>query len=159
MDAKTIQAYDRKAQDYSQEWLNQPVPTDVYQLLENFFMKGGKTLDVGCGNGRDTLPELAKFHEQFSNVFCETVIMRLPHDEREQAVRRLRTLTASEGILYLSWRVTEGQDVRDSNGRLYSAFDSKEILQLFFQDDILHFEDRISQSSAKRVCRLIVKVT
>ena len=54
MDSKTITAYSHKAAEYSSEWLAQPPPTDIYDLIKKYFKRGGKTIDVGCGNGRDT---------------------------------------------------------------------------------------------------------
>ncbi|NJM12358.1 MAG: methyltransferase domain-containing protein [Synechococcaceae cyanobacterium SM1_2_3] len=30
------------------------VPERLYQLVHQFFISGGKTLDIGCGMGRDT---------------------------------------------------------------------------------------------------------
>lgn len=54
MDNKTVETYSQKANEFSQEWLEQPAPTDIYELVEKYFIKSGKTIDVGCGNGRDT---------------------------------------------------------------------------------------------------------
>lgn len=53
MDSKTLDAYSKLAEEYSQDWLSQPEPTDMYQLLEKYFIKNGTTADIGCGNGRD----------------------------------------------------------------------------------------------------------
>lgn len=54
MDSKTVETYSQKAFEFSQERLEQPAPTDVYELIEKYFIKDDKTIDVGCGNGRDT---------------------------------------------------------------------------------------------------------
>ena len=54
----------------------------------------------------------------FDNVLCETVIMHLDHKQIAASVRRLLDIVKPSGILYLSWRVTEGADQRDAQGRL-----------------------------------------
>jgi SAM-dependent methyltransferase len=72
------------------------------------------------------LPELAGFHDgSFDNVLCETVIMHLPRGQIAPAVHRLLQVLKPGGILYLSWRVTDGTDLRDPVGRLYTAFDGE----------------------------------
>ena len=102
------------------------------------------------------LPSLIEIIKQFDNVVCETVIMHLPSSQIGPAVERLKSLLNAGGVLYLSWRVTEGaNDVRHNDGRLYSAFDASLIRKHFRDDQILHFEDVISASSGKRICRLI----
>ncbi len=194
MDIKTLATYTDQATDYSTEWLAQPEPLDIYQLIQKHFIAGGTTIDVGCGNGRDThwlqqngfpasgydasealleiarknfagisfhkslLPALTEIQTTFANVYCETVIMHLTNDEIVKSVERLKTLVRPDGILYLSWRVTEGEDARDSKGRLYSAFPRNLVLDRFAPSQVLHFEEKISASSGKRVCRLIAKL-
>lgn len=193
MDEKTLNAYSEKANEYSQDWLAQPEPIDMYQLLERFFINGGITADIGCGNGRDSnwlalngfkvtgydssekllelaanlfpevkfkqalLPSLQEIPNQFENVLCETVIMHLPVSEIPKAIENFKRLLVKGGILYLSWRVTEGKDSRHKDGRLYSSFEPALILGQFHKNSILHFEDKISEGSGKRVCRLIYR--
>lgn len=72
-------------------------------------------------------------------------------------LRRPRVNGYRRGVLYISWRVTEGEDTRHKDGRLYSAFDSEFIASQFDRTGILFFEDKISVSSSKRVCRLVWK--
>src|SRR6266478_2445087 len=48
----------------------------------------------------------------FANVLCETVIMHLEPEAVTPAVERLLAILVPGGILYLSWRVTEGADQR-----------------------------------------------
>lgn len=103
------------------------------------------------------LPALAEIKEKFDNILCETVLMHLPQTEIPQAIENLLRILKPQGILYLSWRVTDGQDIRHTDGRLYSAFQPDRILQFFNSKNLLHFEDKTSISSGKRVCRLIVK--
>ena len=31
----------------------QPEPSDMYQILNKYFISKGQTADIGCGNGRD----------------------------------------------------------------------------------------------------------
>lgn len=107
--------------------------------------------------GIANLPELNEITKQYDNVICETVIMHLPTEQIERAIQSLQRILKSGGILYLSWRVTEGEDARHSDGRLYSAFSSEFVLKQFNGSQILHFEDKVSSSSGKRVCRLILK--
>ncbi len=193
MDQKTLNAYSEMAKSYSEDWLAQPQPSDMYQLLKTFFVPGGKTVDVGCGNGRDAnwlaengfkvcgfdsssellaiaaklypnikftqgfLPELKELNELYQNILCETVIMHLSKAQVTTAIQNLKRILQKDGVLYLSWRVTEGEDTRHSDGRLYSAFEPDIILKQFDRDSILHFEDKLSASSGKRVCRLIYR--
>jgi 2-polyprenyl-3-methyl-5-hydroxy-6-metoxy-1,4-benzoquinol methylase len=190
-DDQTSFAYAKNATSYSEDWLNQPVPTDIYQLIQKHFIQNGRTADIGCGNGRDanwmqqnglqvsgfdsstellkiarelypkvqfkksTLPSLIEITDQFENVFCETVIMHLPKPQIALALENLKRIMKTNGVMYLSWRVTESQDARHQDGRLYSAFDSEFILNQFESTQVMHFEDIVSLSSQKRVCRLI----
>ncbi|MGF6723114.1 SAM-dependent methyltransferase [Paraburkholderia sp. GAS41] len=102
-----------------------------------------------------TLPALAGIDERFDNVVCETVIMHLPVESIPLAVDNLRCLLRRNGVLYLSWRVTEGADTRQPDGRLYAAFEPKLVVDSLVDCAILLFEDVISASSGKRICRVI----
>ena len=67
------------------------------------------------------LPELRGIASgSFDNVLCETVIMHLDHALIAPSVRRMLDIVKPGGIFYLSWRVTEGADLRDAHGRLYA---------------------------------------
>ena len=193
MDERTKRAYSELAENYSNDWLNQPAPVDMYELLKKYLIRAGKTADIGCGNGRDAfwlnsngfptvgfdsseellkiaekiypkmsfyrahLPELKEIHTKFDNLICETVIMHLPADQIAAAVSNLKRVLSEDGVLYLSWRVTEEKDSRHQDGRLYSAFNTKDVLKHFPETSVLHFEDTISKSSGKRICRVIYK--
>jgi 2-polyprenyl-3-methyl-5-hydroxy-6-metoxy-1,4-benzoquinol methylase len=53
MDEETIEVYNREAASTAR--LHSTLkPERIYQLSHQYFIKGGKTLDVGCGIGRDT---------------------------------------------------------------------------------------------------------
>lgn len=101
------------------------------------------------------LPELSEVTKQYDNVLCQTVIMHLEKTQIIESLKSLQRILKPAGVLCLSWRVTEGEDVRLPDGRLYTAFDSDFILAHFQRGKILHFEDKISSSSGKRVCQLI----
>jgi SAM-dependent methyltransferase len=190
-DLETMKAYADNAGTYSQEWLLQPEPHDMYQLLQRYFVESGETADIGCGNGRDanwlsgrgfkvtgfdaslemiqtaskqfpnlvfkqaSLPTLSDIKTTFDNILCETVIMHLPKNLIPEAIRNLLRILSHGGVLYLSWRVTEIDDIRHIDGRLYSAFDSGFVVDQFPSFGVIHFEDKISASSGKRVARLI----
>lgn len=192
-DSLTNKAYEELAAAYSEDWNAQPEPVDMHDLFKRFLIKGGSTVEVGCGNGRDAnwltnngfiveafdsskelihiarhlypnipfgmakLPDLQEINNEYDNVVCETVIMHLSTVSIPSAIQNLRRLLKPGGILYLSWRVTEGKDVRHSDGRLYSAFTPEFVLKQFNESEVLHFEDKVSASSGKRVCRLITK--
>jgi SAM-dependent methyltransferase len=52
MDDETIDAYDRDAVNYADDWETQPAPTDLHDVVRHFFTPG-LTADIGCGSGRD----------------------------------------------------------------------------------------------------------
>jgi SAM-dependent methyltransferase len=93
----------------------------------------------------------------FANVLCETVIMHLPAEGIAIAVRRLMSLLRPGGILYLSWRTTEGDDVRDGQGRLYSAFDRKLVLDELAAATVLLDEQVVSASSGRAIHRIVAR--
>ena len=105
------------------------------------------------------LPELASVPEgAFDNVLCETVIMHLRRPQILGAVRRLLAILKAGGILYLSWRVTEGADRRDPHGRLYSAFESALIHEAIDGAATLLLDDEpLSASSGRRIHRIVAR--
>jgi SAM-dependent methyltransferase len=102
-----------------------------------------------------TLPSLAEIDERFDNVVCETVLMHLAPDAITDAVDNLVRILRPSGTLYLSWRVTEGEDRRQPDGRLYSAFEPSLVKNALSACVILFVDDTTSASSGKRVCRII----
>ncbi|WP_321936614.1 class I SAM-dependent methyltransferase [Paraburkholderia sp. J8-2] len=192
MDSKTIETYTSGAASYAAEWANQPEPDDLYARLTQHFRPEGRTVDIGCGSGRDvawlnahgypaagydasqgliaqaaaeypqyafglaTLPDLENVPAaSFDNVLCETVIMHLPVAQIGPACRRLVELLTPGGVLYLSWRVTEGDSARDPAGRLYSAFDPALVTGALEGTTLALDEDAVNRSSGKRVQRIV----
>ena len=103
------------------------------------------------------LPELRGLAAgSFDNVLCETVIMHLDPGLIAPSVRRMLDLTKPGGIFYLSWRVTDGTDVRDAHGRLYAAFDAALVRAELVAATSLLDEEVVSASSGKKIHRLVV---
>ena len=113
----------------------------------------------GLGFRLAALPELAGVPaDGYENVLCETVIMHLDPDEVSPAVRRLFGLLRPSGTLFLSWRVTEGDSLRDKHGRLYAAFDKRLVMNgIAAEATILLDQEDVNLSSGKKVHRLIVR--
>jgi SAM-dependent methyltransferase len=104
------------------------------------------------------LPELAGIADaSFDNVLCETVLMHLDAAEIEPAVARLLSIVKPGGTLYLSWRVTEGADQRDTHGRLYAAFEPERVRRALMNAVILLDEPRVSASSGKKIHRIVAR--
>lgn len=107
---------------------------------------------------RAAFPDLAGIaDETYDNVLCETVIMHLVPQEIGTACRRLLEILKPGGVLYLSWRVSQGDGQRDGEGRLYSAFDSSLVAQALQAAEMLHDEESLSESSGKRVHRRLAR--
>jgi SAM-dependent methyltransferase len=95
----------------------------------------------------------------FDNLLCETVIMHLDPAQIAPSVRRMFELVKPGGIFYLSWRVTDGADVRDGHGRLYAAFDAALVRAELTTAVMLLDEEVVSASSGKKVHRIVVRKT
>jgi SAM-dependent methyltransferase len=91
------------------------------------------------------------------NVLCETVIMHLAPQSIEPATLRLLDILKPDGVLFLSWRTTPDQDLRDKQGRLYAAFDSSVVREALRGALILLDRETINASSGKRVHRIVAK--
>jgi SAM-dependent methyltransferase len=194
MDRATLAAYDKKAAAFARDWDEQPAPVDLHGVVENFFIRGGTSCDIGCGSGREVawlnengfpadgfdasdglLAEARRRHPKlnfaraelpalkgigkasYDNVLCETVIMHLDHALIAPSVARMLDVVKTAGVLYLSWRVTEGSDLRDAHGRLYAAFDPGLVRAQLKGATLLLDEEVVSASSAKKIHRLIAK--
>ena len=53
MDRQTLAAYDQDAAAFAKDWLGQPSPVDLQEIVERFFVRGGNSADIGCGCGRE----------------------------------------------------------------------------------------------------------
>jgi SAM-dependent methyltransferase len=95
--------------------------------------------------------------ESFTNVLCETVIMHLAPGDIARSVRRLLDILAPGGTLCVSWRVTEGVDQRDDQGRLYAAFEPSLVTDTLSSATILHDTQVRSASSGKTVRRVLAR--
>jgi SAM-dependent methyltransferase len=104
------------------------------------------------------LPELTPIAAgSVDNVLCETVIMHLTRDAIAPSLQRMMGILKPGGILCVSWRVTEGVDLRDAHGRLYAAFDSGLVSAQLTGAAILLDEEAVSASSAKRIHRMVAR--
>jgi SAM-dependent methyltransferase len=95
---------------------------------------------------------------RFANVLCETVIMHLPASLIDASVRGLVGLLRPGGTLYLTWRVTDGEDCRDDLGRLYAAFGPDVVRDALGSAAILLDEQRSSASSGKTIHRILARI-
>jgi SAM-dependent methyltransferase len=93
----------------------------------------------------------------YDNLLCETVIMHLAPALIAPSVRRMLELVKPGGIFYLSWRVTDGADQRDSHGRLYAAFDVLLVLAELSGVTLLLNEAVVSASSGKKIHRIVAR--
>jgi SAM-dependent methyltransferase len=104
------------------------------------------------------LPELPGIVDgSFDNVLCETVIMHLDDEAIAPAVERLLAILAPGGVLYLSWRTTDGAAMRDEHGRLYAAFDPETVLRALETAQTLLNEQTSNVSSGKTVRRIVAR--
>ena len=194
MDGATLAAYDKDASAFAKDWHEQPAPVDLHAVVSRFFIRNGRTVDIGCGSGREVAwldangfpaegfdasdgllaearrryPTLKFMHavlpdlpgiaaNSFGNVLCETVIMHLDPVLVAPSVKRMLEITKPGGIFYLSWRVTEGADLRDGHGRLYVAFDAKLVRDELKGATLLLDEAVVSASSSKKIHRVIAR--
>jgi SAM-dependent methyltransferase len=104
------------------------------------------------------LPELAPIAGgSFDNVLCETVIMHLTRDAIARSVVRMMGILKPGGVLYVSWRVTDGADQRDAYGRLYAAFEPGLVSGQLSGAAILLDGEAVSASSARRIHRIVAR--
>ena len=75
------------------------------------------------------------------------------------ATRRLLSLLVPSGTLFISWRVTETDSMRDKNGRLYAAFDKRLVIDELKAETILLDHEDVNLSSGKKVHRVMVRKT
>jgi len=63
--------------------------------------------------------------------------MHLEPEAITSAIERLQAILVPGGILYISWRVTEGANRRDEHGRLYAVFDPERVLRALTRAQVL----------------------
>jgi hypothetical protein len=85
--------------------------------------------------------------------------MHLDRADVAPSVRRMLDIVRPGGVLYLSWRVTEGENLRDKQDRLYAAFEPSLVLAELKTATTLLDEEPISASSGKRIHRVVVRKT
>jgi SAM-dependent methyltransferase len=91
------------------------------------------------------------------NVLCETVIMHLDPAQIAPSVRRMFEIVKPGGVLYLSWRVTEGRNQRDKHERLYAAFEPLLVRSELTAATLLLDAEVVSRSSGKTIRRLVAR--
>jgi len=133
-------------------WLNQNgFPAIGYDASDGL-LREARRLHPRIQFRKASLPELDGIADNsFVNVLCETVIMHLSPIVIVPSVHRLVATLRPGGTLYLSWRVTEGADQRDEQGRLYTAFDPTLVFQALALADVLLDEQRVSVASGRTV--------
>jgi SAM-dependent methyltransferase len=139
-------------------WLNSNgYPTEGFDASEGLLAEARRR-HPQVRFGAAVLPGLDGIVDgSFANVLCETVIMHLEPEAVTPAVERLLAILLPGGILYLSWRVTEGADRRDEQGRLYAAFDPERVLRALKATQILLDEQVGSLSSGKLIRRIVAR--
>jgi SAM-dependent methyltransferase len=139
-------------------WLNENGFSTIGYDASEGLLTEARRLHPDLSFQHTALPALNRIEDDsFTNVLCETVIMHLAHAMITPSVRRLVSILQPGGTLYLSWRVTEGNDRRDEHGRLYAAFDSALVFQGLGSADILLEEQLDSNSSGKLVRRIVAR--
>jgi 2-polyprenyl-3-methyl-5-hydroxy-6-metoxy-1,4-benzoquinol methylase len=141
-------------------WLNaNGFPADGFDASDGLLAEA-RSRYPGLTFAHAELPDLVGVAaNSYDNVLCETVIMHLERAQIALSVRRMLEIAKSGGILYLSWRVTDGTDLRDGHGRLYAAFDASLVLNELSSMTLLLCEEIVSVSSGKKIFRLVAKKT
>ncbi|BBB98082.1 MULTISPECIES: class I SAM-dependent methyltransferase [Bradyrhizobium] len=139
-------------------WLNaHGFPAEGYDASEGLLTEARARYPT-LRFARAELPDLSGIAAgSFDNVLCETVIMHLDHALIVPSVRRMLELVKPGGVLYLSWRVTAGDDARDGHGRLYVAFDTALVRTELAAAELLLDAEVVSASSGKVIHRIIAR--
>jgi CRP-like cAMP-binding protein/protein-L-isoaspartate O-methyltransferase len=140
-------------------WLaSQGFPVWGFDVSEGLLKEARKRYPALSFNHAE-LPDLDGIKSMsFQNVLCETVLMHLEPVLIAASVRRLLDILVPGGVLYLSWRVTESVSQRDKAGRLYAAFRKEAVMEgLSPADAILYDREEISESSGKKIHRLVLR--
>ena len=81
--------------------------------------------------------------------------MHMPEVEALASVRRWAALLAPGGAPYLSWRVTEGIDRRDDQGRLYAIFEV-DAVKTALASHAIELDERIVSASSRKIAHRLV---
>jgi SAM-dependent methyltransferase len=142
---------------------------EVAWLNANGFPAAGFDASEGLlAEARARYPDFAFTHAQlpdlrgiaggsYDNVLCETVIMHLAPALISPSVRHMLELVKPGGVFYLSWRVTDGADLRDGHDRLYAAFDVLLVVAELSAMTLLLNEEVVSASSGKKIHRIVAR--
>jgi len=97
MDSMTIETYTSGAASYAAEWASQPAPDDLYARLMQYFRPQGRTVDIGCGSGRDVAWLNAHGYPTVGYDASEGLIAKAAADHPQYAFG-LATLPELEGV-------------------------------------------------------------
>ena len=103
------------------------------------------------------LPDLAGVPERhFDNVCCETVMMHLPREEIAPAVKRMLAILKPGGMIYLSFRLIEEADMREKDGRLFTAHVGDHVRRALGGCELL-FDGTVPRAAGGTIQRLIAR--
>jgi SAM-dependent methyltransferase len=103
------------------------------------------------------LPDLSGVPARhFDNVVCETVIMHLPRQEIAPAVARMLEILKPGGVIYMSFRITENEDHRERDGRLFTAYVGDHVRRALAGQTIL-FDGTVERRPGVTIQRLIAR--
>lgn len=72
-----------------------------------------------------SLPALTAISDaSYANVLCAAVLMHLPPESLQEALRNLARITRPGGRLALTWRTSQSASDREADGRLFSPIDT-----------------------------------
>ena len=103
------------------------------------------------------LPDLIGVPDRhFDNVCCETVLMHLPGEEIAAAVTRMLEILKPRGVIYMSFRITEHADLRENDGRLFTAYVGDHVRRALAGQEIL-FDGTVPRAAGGTIQRLIAR--
>jgi len=103
------------------------------------------------------LPDLVGVPDRhFDNVCCETVLMHLPGEEIAPAVTRMLEILKPGGVIYMSFRITEHADLREKDGRLFTARVGDHVRRALAGQEIV-FDGTVPRAAGGTIQRLIAR--
>lgn len=131
MDIQTIETYNKEAASIVQLH-STLVPERIYELAKEFFIKDGKTLDVGCGIGRDT------------HWLCQQGYQTLGVDASDSMLNYARSLYPDVEFILDHLPMLETQSEAVFDNILCSAV-------------LMHLSDTDLMASCDRLCSLLAE--